>query len=214
MRAIEFLTRLLRNSISVRNRREESDEASYYNWWLQVASVWCLTASLSASEEEAMKLSTKRALCRSGNGRSGPQLRATVQATAGAAFRNCRVRRYSLSYLEQLFAKLSPRRLVVAARGPGGGYRLAQSAQGTRVSRTSSWQWTSPIKATRCKPKSAKGCLGRSGRCQTHDLWEELWPSNRGVSEIGNAWPMCSSAGVGIGRGRQAPRTTRPRAAA
>ena len=31
-----------------------------------------------------------------------------------------------------------------------------------------------PIKATRCKTGSAKGCTGRSGRCITHDLWEEL----------------------------------------
>jgi Rrf2 family transcriptional regulator, iron-sulfur cluster assembly transcription factor len=30
-----------------------------------------------------------------------------------------------------------------------------------------------PIKATRCKSESSKGCLGR-GRCLTHDLWEEL----------------------------------------
>ena len=31
-----------------------------------------------------------------------------------------------------------------------------------------------PIKATRCRADSAKGCLGRTGRCLTHDLWEEL----------------------------------------
>ena len=31
-----------------------------------------------------------------------------------------------------------------------------------------------PIKATRCRSDSAKGCLGRTGRCLTHDLWEEL----------------------------------------
>jgi Rrf2 family iron-sulfur cluster assembly transcriptional regulator len=31
-----------------------------------------------------------------------------------------------------------------------------------------------PIKATRCKSESTKGCLGRTGRCLTHDLWEEL----------------------------------------
>jgi Rrf2 family iron-sulfur cluster assembly transcriptional regulator len=31
-----------------------------------------------------------------------------------------------------------------------------------------------PIKATRCRADSSKGCLGRTGRCLTHDLWEEL----------------------------------------
>ena len=33
----------------------------------------------------------------------------------------------SLSYLEQLFAKLRRKQLVISARGPGGGYRLARS---------------------------------------------------------------------------------------
>ena len=32
----------------------------------------------------------------------------------------------SLSYLEQLFAKLRKRNLVEGVRGPGGGYRLAR----------------------------------------------------------------------------------------
>ena len=33
----------------------------------------------------------------------------------------------SLSYLEQLFAKLRRRKLVSSVRGPGGGYRLGRS---------------------------------------------------------------------------------------
>ena len=36
--------------------------------------------------------------------------------------------RISLSYLEQLFAKLRKRELVSSARGPGGGYRLSRAA--------------------------------------------------------------------------------------
>ena len=35
----------------------------------------------------------------------------------------------SLSYLEQLFAKLRREQLVTSARGPGGGYRLARSGE-------------------------------------------------------------------------------------
>jgi Rrf2 family iron-sulfur cluster assembly transcriptional regulator len=31
-----------------------------------------------------------------------------------------------------------------------------------------------PITATRCRAGSPKGCTGASGRCVTHDLWEEL----------------------------------------
>lgn len=40
----------------------------------------------------------------------------------------------SLSYLEQLFAMLRRAGLVVAARGPGGGYRLSRSEGDIRVS--------------------------------------------------------------------------------
>ena len=79
----------------------------------------------------------------------------------------------SLSYLEQLFVKLRRGGLVVAARGPGGGYRLAQPASETRIADIII-AVDEPIKATRCRSDSAKGCLGRSGRCLTHDLWEEL----------------------------------------
>lgn len=79
----------------------------------------------------------------------------------------------SLSYLEQLFGKLRRGGLVVASRGPGGGYRLAQAASETRIADIIV-AVDEPIKATRCRTGSSKGCLGRTGRCLTHDLWEEL----------------------------------------
>ncbi len=41
--------------------------------------------------------------------------------------------RISLSYLEQLFAKLRRAGLVRSARGPGGGYRLQRVAADTRI---------------------------------------------------------------------------------
>ena len=79
----------------------------------------------------------------------------------------------SLPYLEQLFAKLRRGGLVTAARGPKGGYRLAQPASDMRIADIIV-AVDEPIKATRCKSESSKGCLGRTGRCLTHDLWEEL----------------------------------------
>jgi Rrf2 family iron-sulfur cluster assembly transcriptional regulator len=79
----------------------------------------------------------------------------------------------SLSYLEQLFAKLRRSGLVAAVRGPGGGYRLARAAAETRIADIIV-AVDEPIKATRCRSGSAQGCLGRTGRCLTHDLWEEL----------------------------------------
>jgi Rrf2 family iron-sulfur cluster assembly transcriptional regulator len=79
----------------------------------------------------------------------------------------------SLSYLEQLFAKLRKGGLVVSVRGPGGGYRLSRPAAQLRVADII-LAVDEPISATRCKPGSPKGCTGTSSRCMTHDLWEEL----------------------------------------
>src|SRR5690242_13937298 len=79
----------------------------------------------------------------------------------------------SLSYLEQLFAKLRAAGLVKSVRGPGGGYLLAHGPQGTRVSDVI-LPVDEPIRATRCTPGAPQGCSGSSSRCLTHDLWEEL----------------------------------------
>lgn len=79
----------------------------------------------------------------------------------------------SLSYLEQLFAKLRRGGLVRSVRGPGGGYLLARSAGETRVSDVI-LAVDEPIRATRCTPGSPAGCKSNKARCLTHDLWEEL----------------------------------------
>lgn len=79
----------------------------------------------------------------------------------------------SLSYLEQLFAKLRRGGLVNSVRGPGGGYLLAHKASETRVSDII-LAVDEPIRATRCMPGQPFGCRGNQSRCQTHDLWEEL----------------------------------------
>ncbi len=60
----------------------------------------------------------------------------------------------SLSYLEQLFAKLRRGNQVKSVRGPGGGYLLAQAADETRISDII-LAVDEPIKATRCTPPSA-----------------------------------------------------------
>ena len=79
----------------------------------------------------------------------------------------------SLSYLEQLFAKLRRAGLVGSVRGPGGGYLLARDCTETRVSDII-LAVDEPIRATRCHPSSAAGCQSDKSRCLTHDLWEEL----------------------------------------
>ncbi len=79
----------------------------------------------------------------------------------------------SLSYLEQLFAKLRRGALVKSVRGPGGGYRLSRAAAEVRIADII-MAVDEPMTATRCRPGSPKGCTGTTTRCVTHDLWEEL----------------------------------------
>lgn len=79
----------------------------------------------------------------------------------------------SLSYLEQLFARLKRNALVKSVRGPGGGYMLAHGPDGTRISDII-LSVDEPIRATRCDPQSPHGCTKTKMRCATHDLWSEL----------------------------------------
>ena len=79
----------------------------------------------------------------------------------------------SLSYLEQLFAKLRRGGLVNSVRGPGGGYLLAHPADQTRIA-DAILAVNEPMRATRCTPGSPAGCRSNKSRCLTHDLWEEL----------------------------------------
>ena len=78
----------------------------------------------------------------------------------------------SLSYLEQLFARLRRKGLVKSARGPGGGYRLARTAGETSIAEIVH-AVDEPLRATRCTVEG-RGCMMRGERCLTHDLWEDL----------------------------------------
>ncbi len=79
----------------------------------------------------------------------------------------------SLSYLEQLFARLRRKGLVKSVRGPGGGYRLAASACETRIADIV-LAVDEPLRATRCGKPAGRGCMMGGERCSTHDLWEEM----------------------------------------
>lgn len=76
----------------------------------------------------------------------------------------------SLSYLEQLFAKLRKRGLVTSIRGPGGGYELSDSPDVINIAAIID-AVDEPIDATRCGG-SANCCNGKA--CLTHDLWVDL----------------------------------------
>ena len=81
--------------------------------------------------------------------------------------------RISLSYLEQLFARLRKAEVVQSVRGPGGGYLLKRDADSTSVSEIII-AVDEPIQTTRCGEMGGKPCTGRLERCATHDLWREL----------------------------------------
>ncbi len=76
----------------------------------------------------------------------------------------------SLSYLEQLFAKLRRRGLVKGTRGPHGGYRLARAAEQISVAEIIS-AVDENMDTTKC---SGQGDCQDGERCLTHDLWTEL----------------------------------------
>ncbi|WP_306016581.1 Rrf2 family transcriptional regulator [Oceanicaulis sp. MMSF_3324] len=78
----------------------------------------------------------------------------------------------SLSYLEQLFAKLRRAGVVKSVRGPGGGYKLARALNETRIADIM-LAVEEPVDVTRCQGK-ATGCMESGRRCITHDLWDEL----------------------------------------
>jgi Rrf2 family iron-sulfur cluster assembly transcriptional regulator len=78
----------------------------------------------------------------------------------------------SLSYLEQLFARLRRSGLVESVRGPGGGYRLSRPASQTSVADVVH-AVDEPLRATRCL-KAEKGCMKGGAQCGTHALWDEM----------------------------------------
>ncbi|MCL1048328.1 Fe-S cluster assembly transcriptional regulator IscR [Shewanella abyssi] len=76
----------------------------------------------------------------------------------------------SLSYLEQLFAKLRKNGLVSSVRGPGGGYRLGTDASEISVGMVVRAVDES-VDATRCQ---GKGNCQSGTQCLTHSLWGDL----------------------------------------
>lgn len=76
----------------------------------------------------------------------------------------------SLSYLEQLFAKLRRNNIVTSTRGPGGGYSLQRNAEEISVSEII-MAVDESVKVAGCG--EAEACQGEY-QCLTHDLWLEL----------------------------------------
>ena len=76
----------------------------------------------------------------------------------------------SLSYLEQLFAKLRRGSLVSSVRGPGGGYELQGGSESIYIAQIVD-AVNESLDSTKCK--GAGDCQGGE-TCLTHYLWEDL----------------------------------------
>ncbi len=76
----------------------------------------------------------------------------------------------SLSYLEQLFAKLRKKQLVSSIRGPGGGYSLSRPADEITIMDVIA-AVDEKVDSTACDGKG--NCQG-STPCLSHELWQSL----------------------------------------
>ena len=79
----------------------------------------------------------------------------------------------SLSYLEQLFSRLKNKKLVKSIRGSGGGYILDRNPKEIKLSNII-FAVDENIKTLNCKKDSKRGCHGKSTKCITHNLWDDL----------------------------------------
>ncbi len=76
----------------------------------------------------------------------------------------------SLSYLEQLFARLRKAGMVKGVRGPGGGYTLSRGARDINIADIIA-AVDEPVDSTKC---GGKGNCHNEQPCITHDLWMGL----------------------------------------
>jgi Rrf2 family transcriptional regulator, iron-sulfur cluster assembly transcription factor len=79
----------------------------------------------------------------------------------------------SISFLEQIFLKLKKNNLVNSSRGPSGGYFLSKPPEEIKLS-SIIHAVDEKVKTVGCKKESKKGCTGKSIKCITHNLWDDL----------------------------------------
>ena len=79
----------------------------------------------------------------------------------------------SLVYLEQLFLRLKKNNIVNSVRGIKGGYVLSKEASSIKISDIL-FAVDEKVKTIGCEKHSDSGCNGKSSKCITHDLWDEL----------------------------------------
>ena len=76
-------------------------------------------------------------------------------------------------YLEQTLQVLVKSKILVASRGPRGGYILSKLPQEIKLNSILN-AVDEKVKTVQCKKESKKGCNGKTSKCITHNLWDEL----------------------------------------
>ena len=79
----------------------------------------------------------------------------------------------SIAYLEQLFLKLRKNNLVQSERGSSGGYVLTKPPEEIKLLSIIR-AVDEKVKTVKCRKESKKGCNGKSIKCITHNLWDDL----------------------------------------
>ena len=79
----------------------------------------------------------------------------------------------SILYLEQIFLKLKRNNIVKSTRGIKGGYVLVKNPKQIKLSEIF-LALDENVKTIGCEKHSESGCNGKSSKCITHDLWDEL----------------------------------------
>ena len=96
----------------------------------------------------------------------------SINASAGPVSLNdiSQLQDISLSYLEQLFAKLRKKKLVTSVRGPGGGYQLSRKESDIDVAEIID-AVNESLDTTKCR---GSGDCQNGAICLTHHLWQDL----------------------------------------
>jgi Rrf2 family iron-sulfur cluster assembly transcriptional regulator len=79
----------------------------------------------------------------------------------------------SLDFLEQIFSKLKRNEIVQSIRGTQGGYILNKKPNEIKLANIFH-AVDETVKTVQCKKESKKGCNGKTSKCITHNLWDEL----------------------------------------
>jgi len=79
----------------------------------------------------------------------------------------------SIDFLEQIFSKLKKHSIVKSIRGINGGYILNKQPIEIKLANILN-AVDEEVKTVQCKKESKKGCNGKSIKCITHDLWDDL----------------------------------------